>query len=43
MRIPSTLITSRRSTGMIERVKYPWAMGPPNGPFLARSTSVWIH
>src|SRR5690625_1047675 len=26
-----------------DRVKKPWAIGAPNGPSFARSTSVWIH
>ena len=24
-------------------MKNPWAIGPPNGPALARSMSTWIH
>src|SRR5579862_4488018 len=36
-------MTSWRMAGMIDRVRYPWAMVPPNGPAAARSGSTWIH
>src|SRR5580658_8739157 len=28
---------------MSDKVRYPWAIGPPKGPLAARSGSTWIH
>src|SRR5260370_5476274 len=39
----STRMTSFNLTGASDRVRYPWAMATPKGPFLARSGSTWIH
>src|SRR5829696_3962519 len=44
METPSTRTTWGTSTGPSDSVRYPWAIGPPNGlSFFARSTSTWIH
>src|SRR6478672_1207770 len=43
MLTPFTRMISGRSTGANDNVRYPWAIGPPNGPSFARSTSTWIH
>ena len=44
MRKPVVMTTCGISTGPSERVRYPWAMGPPKGlSAFARSASMWIH
>src|SRR5580704_4471489 len=41
--MPSTSRTWWIRAGIRDRVKYPWAMGPPKGPEAARAGSTWIH
>jgi hypothetical protein len=43
MEKPSILRICGRKYGVSDRVRYPCAIGPPNGLDLARSGSTWIH
>jgi hypothetical protein len=41
--MPRNSISSLHSGMSRDRVRYPCAIGPPNGPDLARCRSTWIH
>src|SRR3954454_1323172 len=41
--MPPTMRICGSNAGASDSVRYPWAMGPPNGPSFARSGSTWIH
>src|SRR3954470_21451099 len=41
--MPCTSMSRPRNGAHSETVRYPCPMVLPNGPFLARSTSTWIH
>src|SRR6476661_7716399 len=43
MRVPPMAMALSKNFGSSDSVRKPWAMGPPNGPVLAFSTSTWIH
>src|SRR5690349_1434704 len=43
MRDSTTSSAASKKRGSSDSVRKPWAIGPPKGPALARSTSTWIH
>src|SRR6476661_6920402 len=43
MRVPPIAIALSKNLGSSDSVRKPCAIGPPNGPALAFSTSTWIH
>src|SRR3954454_13597894 len=43
MATPATCTIWGSRAGASASVRYPWAIGPPNGPAFARSGSTWIH
>src|SRR3990167_682467 len=43
MRTSVTVMALSKNCGISDSVRNPCAMGAPNGPALARSTSTWIH